>query len=219
MKFRRVQAQFAFVGGLPRDSVVKLARSMSVDRGEGPMHAAALLAGLRDTTGLLRAIRFVDSLRQRGMPPQAPPIAREFLTYLTAQQRAYLALARGDSAEALRLFDALPDSACFGACHMDDLVHIQLLAARKDRLADAAARLERPLGGFIPGLLPVEVLRALERGRVNERLGNRERAIEGYALVVKAWRHADPELQGYVDEARAALRRLSAEKASSAASQ
>jgi len=59
---------------------------------------------------------------------------------------------------------------------------------------------------------PVEILRALERGRVNERLGNRERALEGYAKVVQAWRNADPELQPYVEEARAALTRLSAER-------
>ena len=128
-----------------------------------------------------------------------------------AATRAYLALARRDSAEALRLFDARPDSACFGACTIDDLVHIQLLAAR-GHLADAAARLERPLGGFSPGLLPVEVLRALERGRVNERLGNRERALAGYSLVVAAWRNADPELKPYVDEARAGLARLGAEQ-------
>ena len=205
-------AQFAVVGGIPVDSAGRLARALSVERGEGPLHAPPLLAGLRDTVGLLRAIRWVDSLRQRPMPPSAPPIAREFLNYLTAQQRAYLALARGDSAEALRLFDALPDSACFGACHLDDLVHAQLLAAR-GRLQESAARLERPLGGFVPGILPVEVLRALERGRVNERLGNRDRAIEGYSLVVRAWRNADPELQPYFNEAREALARLSAERA------
>ena len=212
-----LQAQFAFVGAFSADSVDRLARSWSVERGEGPLQAPPLLAGLRDTTGLLRAIRWVDSLRQRPLPPRAPPIARDFLNYITGQQRAYLALARGDSAEALRLFDALPDSACYGACHMDDLVHTQLLSA-SGRLADAAARLERPLGGFIPGILPVEVLRALERGRVNERLGNRERAIEGYSTVVRAWRNPDPELQAYVDEARVALARLSGEKASSSAS-
>jgi len=213
-----LQAQFAFVGAMSADSAGRLARSLSMERGEGPLQAPPLLAGLRDTTGLLRAIRWLDSIRQRPLPPVAPPIARDFLNYLSAQQRAYLALARGDSAAALRLFDALPDSACYGACHMDDLVHIQLLAAR-GRLADAAARLERPLGGFVPGMLPVEVLRALERGRVNERLGNRERAVEGYSKVLQAWRHPDPELRAYVDEARAALARLSAEKASSAASQ
>jgi hypothetical protein len=77
---------------------------------------------------------------------------------------------------------------------------------------DAAVQLERPMGGFSPGLTPVEVLRALERGRVNERLGNRERAIEGYSLVVRAWRNPDPALQPYVQEARAALARLNAEQ-------
>jgi serine/threonine-protein kinase len=205
-----LQAQFAMVGAISADSAGRLARSMSVTRGEGPLYAPPLLAGRGDTTGLLRAIRWVDSLRQHPLPPTAPPITRDFLSYLAAQQRAYLALARRDSAEALRLFDALPDSACFGACHIDDLVHIRLLAAR-GRLADAAARLERPLGGFIPGLLPVEVLRALERGRVNEQLHNRDLAIAGYSLVVRAWRNPDPELLPFVKEAREALQRLNAE--------
>ena len=132
--------------------------------------------------------------------------------------RAYAALARGDSTRALELFDSRPDTLCFGSCTIDELVHIQLLAARK-RDAQAAARLERPQVGFSGAILPVEVFRALERGRVNERLGNRERAIEGYSLVVRAWRNPDPELQPYVDEARAALLRLSAEKASSAETQ
>jgi hypothetical protein len=50
----------------------------------------------------------------------------------------------------------------------------------------------------------VEVLRALERGRVNEQLGNRDRAIESYSVVVRAWRNPDPELRPYVSEARKA---------------
>ncbi len=44
-----------------------------------------------------------------------------------------------------------------------------------------------------------------------EQLGNRDRAIEGYALVVRAWSNADAELQPFVSEARAALARLNAE--------
>jgi serine/threonine-protein kinase len=203
--------QFAFVGAIPGDSVGRLARALSTTRGEGPLYAPPLLAGRRDTTGLLHAIRWVDSIRQHPLPPQAPPITREVLTYLAAQQRAYLALARGDSAEALRLFDALPDSACFGSCHIDDLVHTQLLTAH-GRAADAAKRLEQPVAGFAPGFQPIEVLRALERGRVNERLGNRDRAIEGYSLVVRAWRNPDPQLKPYVEEARVALGRLAGEK-------
>src|SRR6266704_4448031 len=120
-----------------------------------------MLAAEHDTIGLQNAIRFIDS-KQRPLPPNMPAIAVDILGYLTATNQAYLALARGDSAEALRLFDARPDSACFGGCWIDDLIHVQLLAAR-GRPADAAARLERPRGGFAAGVVPLEVLTALER--------------------------------------------------------
>ncbi len=212
--FPLLLAQYALVGGIPSDSATKLARGWVTRPGDGILPAMPLLAAARDTAALLAGIRRVDSARARPLGPNVPPMARDFLGYLSVAQQGYLALARGDSTEALRRFDARPDTACFGGCVIDDLVYIQLLAAR-GRLADAAAQLERPLGGFSPGLLPVEVLRALERGRVNERLGNRERAIEGYARVVAAWRNADPELQPFVAEARAALVRLSGEQPSS----
>jgi serine/threonine-protein kinase len=202
-------AQLAMLGAISPDSADRLARSWIGKPGEGHMFLGPLLAADRDTNGLQSATRFIDS-KQRPLPPNLPAIAIDVLGYLNATNQAYLALARGDSAAALRLFDARPDSACFGGCWMDDLIHIQLLAAR-GRVPDAAARLERPLGGFAGGIVPFEVLRALERGRVNEKLGNRERAIEGYALVVRAWRNPDPELQPYVAEARAALERLNAE--------
>jgi hypothetical protein len=58
---------------------------------------------------------------------------------------------------------------------------------------------------------PSDVLWYLERGRVAERLGDRDRAPEAYRFVAAAWRHADPELQPYVAEARAGLGRLTAE--------
>jgi len=202
-------AQLAMLGGIAPDSAARLARSWVGKPGEGHMVLAPLLAAQHDTVGLQNAIRFVES-RQRPLPPNMPAIAVDILGYLTITNRAYLALARGDSAEALRSFDSRPDSACFGGCWIDDVVHVQLLAAR-GRLADAAARLERPLGGFAGGIVPFEVLRALERGRVNEGLGNRERAIAGYTFVVQAWRTADPDLQPFVTEARTALARLNAE--------
>ena len=69
--------------------------------------------------------------------------------------------------------------------------------------------------GFAGAILPVEVLRALERGRINERLGNRDLAVQGYSFVVQAWRNPDAELRPYVDEARAALARLAGEKRTS----
>src|SRR5258705_4517789 len=63
-----------------------------------------------------------------------------------------------------------------------------------------------------PVLLVEEVLFKLEAGRIYERLGQRDQAIAKYRFVVAAWRNADPELQPYVEEAKTALRRLSAER-------
>jgi len=214
--FPALLTQYALVGAISRDSATRLARGWVVAPGDGLLFAIPLLAAAHDTATILTAIRRVEAVRQHP-PPNLPPVAKEFLGYILVAQRAYLALARGDSAEALRLFDTAPDTAAFGGNQIDDLVHAQLLTAR-GRPADAAALLERPPVGFNPGVSVIEILRALERGRVNERLGNRDRAIEGYALVVRAWRNADPELEGYVEEARTALARLSAEKASSAES-
>jgi serine/threonine protein kinase len=49
-----------------------------------------------------------------------------------------------------------------------------------------------------------------------DQLHNRERAIDGYSLVVHAWRNADPDLQPLVKEAHDALVRLNAETPSPA---
>jgi hypothetical protein len=134
------------------------------------------------------------------------------LGYVVQSSQAYLALARGDTVTALTLFDALPDTACFGRCDVDRLVRIKLLAAR-GRYLDAAQRLAATPGVNWPGI-PVPPLRALwelERGRVHEQLGNRDTARAGYAFVTAAWAHADSMLQPYVTEARGGLSRLSGE--------
>ena len=60
--------------------------------------------------------------------------------------------------------------------------------------------------------LPSDVLWALEKGRVNERLKNYDVARDGYAQVIEHWSNGDPSLQSYVEEAQRALQRLSSEK-------
>jgi hypothetical protein len=165
-------------------------------------------ASHRDTSALAGIARAAD-LGLRAPPVPLSPSEREIVGYISQSARAYLALARGDSAGALRLFENLPDSACLGQCELDALVRIQLLTARgRDR--DAARRLD-----VIPVLdwswwavSPTRVLWELERGRVSERLRDRDAARAGYAFVAAAWLHADPVLSPYVDEARAALVRL-----------
>jgi hypothetical protein len=49
----------------------------------------------------------------------------------------------------------------------------------------------------------------LQLARVLERMGRRAEARAAYQFVSSAWRHADPELQPQVEEARQAIRRLS----------
>jgi hypothetical protein len=46
---------------------------------------------------------------------------------------------------------------------------------------------------------------------VAERLNQRQKAADAYQRVAEVWRHADPELQPYVTEAKEGLARLTAE--------
>jgi serine/threonine-protein kinase len=168
-------------------------------------------ADRHDTSAIARVERWVET-GIRNPPLPLPPMAKEVLGYLARSSRAYYALAAGDSAAALRQFEALPDTACFGLCELDRLVRIKLLVAQS-RYPDAARRLEATPGVAWPGgaTSPTRVLWELERGRVHERLGNRDVARAGYSFVTAAWAHADSALQPFVAEARAGLSRLSGE--------
>jgi hypothetical protein len=118
---------------------------------------------------------------------------------------AYESLARGDSAQALARFVALPDTIC--RCVYDQIVKSQLLLSRGQE-QEALAVFN---GHEAPFLSPARPLWQLQRGRAAERVGQRDRAIDDYQFVVGMWRHADPELQPYVQEAKSALARLTAE--------
>jgi hypothetical protein len=95
---------------------------------------------------------------------------------------------------------------------MDGFVRLQLLVARR-RYRDAAARLDHAPGdgGLGVAVSPVRVLWELERGRVQEQLGNRDAALTAYGFVAAVWAQADSELTSYVAEARAGLKRLGGE--------
>jgi len=45
-------------------------------------------------------------------------------------------------------------------------------------------------------------------GKIQEELGEYDQARESYEYFVEAWKHADPELQPMVEEARQAMIRL-----------
>jgi serine/threonine-protein kinase len=130
--------------------------------------------------------------------------------YLTARAAASLALARRDTADAVRRYAALPESLCGGcqsALAQARLTTAQLLSAR-GRHQEAVLR----LGPELPGLVrPLAVFTALARARANEHLGRSGAALTDYRFVAQVWRAADPELEPYAREARAAVERLSAE--------
>ncbi len=125
--------------------------------------------------------------------------------YQAGAARAFLALARGDSADALRQLAALPDTVC--DCLMHRVIAARLLEG-EGRLAAADSQLARAH----PAVLDLaDGYWSLERGRVAERVERIAEAVRDYRYVAALWRHADPELQPYVQEARAALARLGAE--------
>jgi serine/threonine-protein kinase len=157
----------------------------------------------RDVASLDRFVARWDAVARASGDRSAGRTAAQ---YAAAAGRAYAALARGDSADALRRFAALPEFVC--GCAFDRVITAQLLA-RDGRHAEAAALLDRsqPVTS-LPDV--VEGVRRLERARVAERLGQREMALDGYGYVAALWRAADPEVEPLAREAADALRRLSA---------
>ncbi len=165
----------------------------------------------RDTVPLRRFAHVLDSVARLDLSPgNAIRVAQ-----MATATRAHLALARGDTATALRRFDSLSvaTTPCAWWCQGGQLLFARLLAAR-GRLDQAARVLNEPpmLEGNVldasPAPLPTDVLWYLERGRVAERLGDSTRAREAYRYVTEAWRRPDPELERYASEARTGLQRL-----------
>jgi tetratricopeptide (TPR) repeat protein len=156
-----------------------------------------------DTVSLSRlAERAAEAARQ----PQPQVIALR-IRLLGSMAAGYLALARGDSAEALQRLEAMPDTLCLASesnCFHAKLTLTRLFAARgEDRRAAELLETWRWAGGG-----PSFVLATLELGRLHERLGERSQAIECYRFVTAVWRRADETLQPYVREGREALESL-----------
>jgi hypothetical protein len=186
-------AELAYLGVVPAEDVrTTFARWARLDL-ELTRQALAWWSSQRDTTALAafarRSIARLD-------PPNTAVETRARTAYDTAAAGAHLALARGDSATALRRFLALPDTLC-PACYLDRLTRARLLAASgRDR--EAAQALSEPLAAF---LTPVEVVFALERARAARRTGDIATTRQCYRFVLDAWSHADATLHAVTTEA------------------
>jgi tetratricopeptide (TPR) repeat protein len=204
--------ELALLGAVP-DSMAErgFQRSLSpgVDWGGRPFPALpAVLRGARwwlargDTVALARlGERAAEVAREGGSP-----VARLRGRYLEAVAGAYRALARGDSGAAAGRLQAIPDTLCIVVpCFQEKLALARLLAARGEDQA-AADLLDRWV--LVWETTPSGVLAALDRARLAERLGDRQKAEERYRFVAEVWRNADPSLQRYVTEARAGIARV-----------
>lgn len=195
----------AMLGGVDPDTAAEVfARSL---RGvpNYPRSAAFLAApwwASRGDTASLRALaRRADSTARA----PADALERGYARYVADGARAFEALARHDTTEAIRGLAALPDTAC-QSCVGYRVARAQLLeAAHRDR--EAAGLLAGDAPGFVH---PTDGLWMLLRARVAERTGDRATAIASYRFVRDVWLRADAVLQPYVTEARQALARLGA---------
>jgi serine/threonine-protein kinase len=202
-----IYAELALLGAVPPETAaVEFRRQLR--GGEISDMALALPWWMqqRDTVSLRAATARGNSLARH-----APDwIGRARGRYVAAAAAAYLTLARGDTAAAIRDLGALPRDEC-PRCYLDRVVLAQLLVdAGRDAEAWDLLQADLPSATLAPN--PTEVLWSLLRGRVAERIGEREHAIQSYEWVVGMWRQPDPELEPYVAEAREGLARITAEK-------
>jgi tetratricopeptide (TPR) repeat protein len=124
------------------------------------------------------------------------------------------ALMQGDTARGLKRLRSGLDEAAPGAAEDSGFLRLQLalaLAAREDTRAEGIRYL---MYGFDyqPMYLP---LIQLALGRTYEVAGQRDSAAAAYSRFLRLWDKADPDLQGRVKEARAALQELTRERPSS----
>jgi len=198
-------SELALVGVLPHDSAAGIFGRWR--RANDPAAATAL--GWWAATGDTGSIRDLARRAESAGAGARKAIDRDFWRYVAASCRVYRALALHDTTDALAAFASMPDSLC-PDCVLDVLRKAQLLALRgRDR--EAAELLDREPHNTGPVPLAT-VFWPLERGRVDERLGRKDDAVVAYRFVADVWRNADPELQPYVAEARAALKRLGGEQ-------
>jgi hypothetical protein len=209
--FPDLVAEAALLGDVSADSVRDHLESFATFSGRADLFAP-WLALQKDTAGLESLARMLRD-QSPGMEQFPANIRRDYGRYQYAVTQAYLTLARGDSVKALERFTAIADTACW-YCYLPRVTRVQLLAAT-GREEDAKMLLDDDLPTPTAVGRAMDIVWALERARINERLGNLNEAIEAYALVARAWERADQELQPFVDEANAALLRLGRPRADS----
>jgi serine/threonine-protein kinase len=194
----RLFVELSLLGGIPRDTATSTMRQWVTHKLPQAYFALPWLAKVRDIQSIQALMQRADADRRKG--DRAEQRATQYKSMST---RAYLALARGDTASAVTQFAALPDTLCI-ACYIDRVTAAELLAS-KGRNAEAHRLLNQRLNTLIT---PIEVLIAARRAQLEETLGRPRDAYQSYKRVVDAWSEGDPVLQPYVEKARREMAKL-----------
>lgn len=192
-------AELVLLGGIETDSAKAVFSRWLVERSPRARAALPFWAAQNDVASINQFLARADSSSRR-----AKGQALLSATHDAGAARAYLKLAAHDTTASLQSFAQLSDTLCL-TCYVDRLTEARLLAARKQWVS--ADRLLRQR--VYAAITPIEILMAMERGRVALQLKDTQTAARSFALVVNAWERGDPELQSMVEEARRALRTLS----------
>lgn len=129
-------------------------------------------------------------------------------------QRAAIAHTRGRYDESLPEFRRLADTSPCAICLLPDLAQAYRIAGQPDSAIAAFERyIETPMLFRIgnDALMIPMAHRAL--AELYEEKGDAERAIHHYNRLAELWAGGDPEVQPFVDAARRAVERLTAERA------
>ncbi|HJU86426.1 MAG TPA: adenylate/guanylate cyclase domain-containing protein [Gemmatimonadota bacterium] len=143
-----------------------------------------------------------------------PEWARTLGEDLARTVEGYASWLDGDPEGALRSFEAMPVEAGYTLIFVSELYAHSFARFLRARALQATGRGEEAEGWF-EGLSATPFETAfrgpllLHRAEIREAAGDREGAARLYREFVDLWKDADPELQPMVEEARAALRRLS----------
>jgi serine/threonine-protein kinase len=192
-----IAGEIAGLGLIPPDSAVKALRPWLADRSDSYIAPFPVLALVHDTATLLAQA----AVMQRFMQADSSALRRSVSAYVVAELHAYAALARGDTASATKLFDALPDSML--TIPYDSFIRARLIGRTDPKRA--IALLERHTSN--PDVL--YAARELERGRLAEKIDDRQRAVDAYSYVAAVWRNAESApLRDGAREASNALKRL-----------
>ena len=193
------RAQLAVLGQLPAADVLTEARALVTSQPATLSPAFALFASVRDTASMQALVSAFD-----GLDVQARARGQGRAAHSGDAARAFLALARADSATALRGLLALPIEMCSSAPCAAATATTLLVQVKRD--ADAARLLDRALPTAMPQVNVTPLM--LKRAEIAERLGDRPTARKWYARVVAQWGSGDAPVQSTLAAARAGLARV-----------